>query len=222
MPRTSQDSQMEPFFTPRCLHAAVGLLAGYATMPARYLDKFHHRKFRNHLGQAISIVTAYLSAAWVDTAHDLQRAIDSMNIEKTYNTFFTSALDSGYKGAVQGCLVGGALKYARKIAHTYEEKRTRIRLLMQFALGGARGIPVWGFTFEMTAPAVEALTDCIVQARHCEQLVHLLKQQGASGNHVNAKRGDRIADEEAFDKMLNIALEEATRPTTYQAGPKAP
>ena len=205
-------SRMEPFFTPRCLHAAVRLLAGYAVMPARDLGASHHRNSGHYLKQAGSVVAAYLWSSRGDTTHELQKAVDSMNIESTHRTFLGPAMNSGYAGAVQGCILGGVLKYARRGGHGREEKRARVRLLIQFALGGAMGVPVWGFTFMMAASVVDMLTDRIVGTCDAGEIVSIVRQQRACAIYADAYRSDGFVDEDSLDRMMIIALVEAARP----------
>ena len=203
---------MDPFFTPRCLHAAVGLLAGYAVMPARDLDASHHRNSRHYLKQVGSVVAAYLWSSRGDTTHELQKAVDSMNIESTHRTLLGPAMNSGYAGAVQGCLLGGALKYARRAGHgRFFSSRPRVRLLIQFALGGAMGVPVWGFTFMMAASVVDMLTDRTVGTCDAGEIVSIVRQQRACAIYADAYRSDGFVGEDFLDRMMIIALVEAAR-----------
>jgi hypothetical protein len=80
------------------------------------------------------------------------------------------------------------------------------------ALRFVRGAPVWGFTFAMAAPAVDVLTDSIVGFQTAGEIVAIIRQQRAFGNHVDADRGDGSIDEESLDHMMVIALVEAARP----------
>jgi hypothetical protein len=203
-------SQMKPFFTPRCLHAAIAILAAYSVMRKKNLDDSLQWNFRCHLRQASSVVAAYLWASGRDMAVDLQRTIDSTNIATACRTFPTSSSDSAYAGAIQGCIMGGALKYARGTTGRYEDKRDRIKLLIEFALGGARSAPIWGFVFAMPAPVVDRLAYYLAVARDSGELLSALKQHGYFMN-IDADQGEGPFDMYSFYEMMVIALEQSSR-----------
>lgn len=207
-----QLSRKRQFFTMRCLQAALGLLAGYSVIPTADRDDLLPTDFRHYMRQAGSVVAAYLSVSSQGTAGGLQQAISSVNVTTAPSyVFSTVELNSGYAGVLQGCILGGALKYANQTSDNDKEKQARIKILIQFALGGASGVPTWGFTFAMAAPLADRLVGYIVKVRNFQELVNIFKRDELFQSFMDTNYYNKgLIDQVSFDKMLNLAIEEAS------------